>query len=258
MSARSDIGLVRPVNEDRLWTEQMNDQAAIAIIADGLGGHAAGDVASAVAVNTFREAIEATSFVNMAMEERQLLMQYAIDRSNDAIYLLASGDEEYKQMGTTIVSVLICGNDVLIGHVGDSRCYKLNVKGQLELLTVDHTYVNELSKQIPMSEEQKAKHEKRNVLARAVGTDQRVVTDLTTITWQEGEVIMLCSDGLTRMLSDEEIVNVMNAHREADDMVEALVDAAIAAGGRDNVTVVVCTHSSEKTTENAQRGDDKR
>lgn len=235
---RTDIGLVRQVNEDRVWATQPSDSSVAAIVADGMGGHQAGDVASAMAVTTYREAIEATNIEVLSSEEHSILIQFAVDKANEIIYDIASRNEQFKGMGTTVATLIGHHDRITIGHVGDSRAY-LYHEGQLALLTFDHTFVNELAKKIPMSAEQVENHPRRHYLSRAVGTDEQVETDLATFTWTYGDRVLLCTDGLTKMVPDNLICNILAQEMEPNVMVDELVGQALRAGGRDNITVVV-------------------
>jgi protein phosphatase len=142
-------------------------------------------------------------------------------------------------MGTTVVSALLDGSIGLIGHIGDSRAYRLRA-GRLELLTEDHTLVNELTKSGQLSPEEAAHHPRRNVLTRALGTDREVEVDVQAIDWQSGDRILLCSDGLSGLVEASDIeATLEDSALQLEDQAQKLIDLALAAGGDDNITVVL-------------------
>ncbi|MGO4541013.1 Stp1/IreP family PP2C-type Ser/Thr phosphatase [Paenibacillus sp. 2TAB19] len=237
---RSDIGRVRQVNEDYSWVSQFNNGVTLAIVADGMGGHKAGDVASQKAVDAFRSTVEhGAAKPDLSLQEGKMLIRQAISSANEAVYDLASRNEQYSNMGTTIVAALVKSDNAIIGYVGDSRAYKI-AEGDITQLTVDHTLVNELVKSGQLSAEEAAHHPRRNVLTRAVGTDSHVDIDIQTVDLLQGDVLLLCSDGLTNMVTDQQMLEtVMNEHLELDAKAEHLISLALHAGGDDNITIVL-------------------
>ncbi|MFC4775488.1 Stp1/IreP family PP2C-type Ser/Thr phosphatase [Paenibacillus sp. GCM10023252] len=237
---RSDIGRVRSINEDRSWVGQLDNGITLAIVADGMGGHQAGDVASQLAVEAFRETLsESASKEGLTVDEGKMLIRQAILRANDAVYDIASRNEQYHNMGTTIVATLHVNREVIIGHIGDSRAYRIT-QNRIEQLTEDHTLVNELVKSGQVTAEEAAHHPRRNVITRAVGTDAEVEVDVQTLTLAEGDILLLCSDGLSNMVSDEVmLLMVSNPDSDLDTKAERLIQLALHAGGDDNITVVL-------------------
>lgn len=236
---RSDIGRIRTVNEDRSWAVSGRPGHALAIVADGMGGHQAGDVASELAVEAFREAAEASVTGVLSGAEAELLIRQAILQANEVVYGIASQNEQYHNMGTTVVAALIQDKLGVIGHIGDSRAY--HIRGEtMKQITEDHTLVNELAKSGQISSEEAANHPRRNVLTRALGTDSQVEVDLLTIDWQPGDILLLCSDGLSNMIDDSQMLETVRAP-ELDLAAKAdrLVELALQAGGDDNITVVL-------------------
>ncbi|MFC4100994.1 Stp1/IreP family PP2C-type Ser/Thr phosphatase [Paenibacillus xanthanilyticus] len=246
---RSDIGRIRLVNEDRAWAQQENNGCAVAIVADGMGGHLAGEVASQLAVDTFRESLDGIELPALSQEERRNLVRSAILQANEVVYDMASRNDQYHNMGTTVVAVLAGQEGGVIGHIGDSRVYIWN-KGQLIQLTEDHTLVNELAKTGQISQEEAANHPRRNVLTRALGTDEQVEVDLIDFDWERGDLLLLCSDGLSTMVADDEMSTILDGgDHDLDAKAEQLVELALQAGGDDNITVVLLHHVGDTEQE---------
>lgn len=237
---RSDIGKVRSVNEDSCWSAQPGGDTALAVVADGMGGHQAGDVASQMAISVFRDLFQQNAAKeSFSPDERKMLLRQAITMANEAIYEVASRNDQYYNMGTTIVAAMLDSSYAVIGHVGDSRAYRI-ANGGIEQLTEDHTLVNELLKSGQLSAEEAANHPRRNVLTRAVGTDASTEIDIQSIPWRAGDILMLCSDGLTNMVSEElMIATIANEELSLDARADKLIQLALQAGGDDNITVVL-------------------
>jgi protein phosphatase len=237
---RSDVGRIRQINEDRSWVGQLDNGITLAIVADGMGGHQAGDVASQLAVNTFRDMLEkSASKADLSMQEGKMLIRQALVMANDVVYDMASRNEQYYNMGTTIVAALYKERQLIIGHIGDSRAYLITADG-IAQLTEDHTLVNELVKSGQISSEEAAHHPRRNVITRAVGTDAHVEVDIYTAALTDNDILLLCSDGLTNMVSDELMLQtVCEDGLELDGKADRLIQLALQAGGDDNITVVL-------------------
>lgn len=237
----SNIGRVRQVNEDQCWVGALGGGIAIAVVADGMGGHQAGDVASQTAVDTFRGAFEQHADKDSITEqEGKMLIRQAIAEANETIYAMASRNDRYHNMGTTVVSALMLPGMAVIGHVGDSRAYRIGGGGSIELLTMDHSLVNELVKSGQLSAEEAAHHPRRNVLTRAIGTDPEVEIDVQSIEWHPEDVLLLCSDGLTNMVGEDQIAEVVaDPSQELEAKADHLIQLALEGGGDDNITVVL-------------------
>jgi serine/threonine protein phosphatase PrpC len=236
----SNIGRVRQVNEDQCWVGALGGGIAIAMVADGMGGHQAGDVASQTAVDTFRGAFEQhADKASLSAAEGKMLIRQAIAEANETIYAMASRNERYHNMGTTVVAVLMLPGTAVIGHVGDSRAYRIGGNG-MEQLTMDHSLVNELVKSGQLSAEEAVHHPRRNVLTRAIGTDPEVEIDVQSIEWYPEDVLLLCSDGLTNMVSEGQIAEVVaDQSQELEAKADHLIQLALEGGGDDNITVVL-------------------
>jgi serine/threonine protein phosphatase PrpC len=222
----TDTGLQRRANEDSLLV-----RSPLFVVADGMGGAQAGEVASSVAVETFRDGLH-----NGADPESSLLMQ--VEQANSRINELSHLRVEHAGMGTTITAVHVGEQDVSIAHVGDSRAYCLR-DGELLRLTDDHSLVDELIRQGKLTPEEAEEHPQRSVITRALGPEATVEVDVRSFRGRPQDVYLLCSDGLTTMLGEEELLDLLSAHARLRDAGEALIAAANAAGGKDNITVVL-------------------
>lgn len=232
VSARSDPGAVRHVNEDSFLA-----QDPVFVVADGLGGHARGDVASRTAVESLARTLPAGS--RPTPEE----VIAAVDEANAAVRALSGADESGAAVaGTTLTGVVrvrvpeLAAERWMVVNVGDSRVYRWDGRS-LHRLTVDHSAVQELVDAGLLTDEQAAVHPERNVITRALGAEDFVDTDSELLPERGRETFLVCSDGLTRELSDGRIAELLAAG--GDDVVDRLVDAANAAGGHDNITVVM-------------------
>ncbi|MFC5532348.1 Stp1/IreP family PP2C-type Ser/Thr phosphatase [Cohnella yongneupensis] len=235
---RSHVGKVRQVNEDQAWSGLLGDGLTAAIVADGMGGHRAGDVASGLAVDSLVASLQAWKPDEPNADKTELLREW-IRKANEVVFETASLNEQYHNMGTTVVLALIEGNNGWIGHIGDSRAYRFR-DGSLSQLTDDHTLVNELTKSGQLSPEEAAHHPRRNVLTRALGTDRDVEVDVQAIDWRSGDRLILCSDGLSGLVEQQKLLEALeerNANLETQ--AEKLISLALDAGGDDNVTVVL-------------------
>ncbi|MBJ6363308.1 Stp1/IreP family PP2C-type Ser/Thr phosphatase [Paenibacillus sp. GCM10012307] len=249
---RSDIGRIRLVNEDQAWVGQQDGTIAIAIVADGMGGHQAGDVASQLAVQTFREALAGRELVIDDGEAAHHVVR-AIHQANAVVYDMAAQNEQYHNMGTTVVAAVADKQRAVIAHIGDSRAYKIKNR-DITQLTNDHTLVNELAKTGQISAEEAANHPRRNVLTRALGTDKEVEVDVQTLEWAPGETLLLCSDGLSNMVSEQQMVDTVQAGGlNLDAKAEQLVELALRAGGDDNITVVLLYNDADTSKEQEVR-----
>jgi serine/threonine protein phosphatase PrpC len=222
--AATDTGMVREGNEDSYLVDRRLDLFAVA---DGMGGHRAGEVASAVALGGLREAVD-----------DGISVADAVGRANTAVWDRASDDTELAGMGTTLTAATFDGTTLTIGHVGDSRAYLFR-NGAIEQLTVDHSLVAELIRDGRISEEQAAVHPQRSIITRALGVDSSVDVDVYSLVLHPADRVMLCSDGLTSMVRTPRIAEILGAQSDPTAAANALVDAANSAGGEDNITVVV-------------------
>jgi protein phosphatase len=223
---RTDTGRQRNANEDSLFT-----RATLFVVADGMGGAQAGEVASKTAAESFDRELPP------APPER--LLRETIEAANRTIHERARKDPDLAGMGTTITAAIVDleAEEVAIGHVGDSRAYRLR-KSRFERLTRDHSLVEEMRRKGQLTEAQAEDHPQRSIITRALGPEPEVEVDLQTVPAQAGDVFLICSDGLTTMLGDEQIGRTLARATSMQAAVRALVDEANRAGGRDNITVV--------------------
>jgi PPM family protein phosphatase len=222
----TDVGRQRDTNEDALLVSP-----PFFAVADGMGGAKAGEVASKLATDAFADDGE-----DEDSPERRLAR--IAREANRRIYELASQDESRRGMGTTLTAAMVRGQEVSIGHVGDSRAYRLR-DGELEQLTKDHSLVAELERRGEISPEAAESHPQRSIITRALGPEPEVQVDTYTIGGRAGDVYLLCSDGLTSMVADDEVASILRGAESLDDGAQALVRAANQSGGKDNVTVVL-------------------
>jgi PPM family protein phosphatase len=221
-AAATDPGKRRRRNEDAYVVEP-----PLFAVADGMGGAQAGEIAARIAASVLRESSGEEAVVELIKE------------ANRRVYEAATDDEARSGMGTTITAALVEDGTVQIGHVGDSRAYRIR-DGRLEQLTEDHSLVAELVRSGKLTPEEADVHPQRSVITRTVGTDPDVDVDTFSVDARPGDVFMLCSDGLTTMVADESIREIVERHRaNLDKAVRALVDAANEGGGEDNITIVL-------------------
>jgi len=249
--AVTDVGLRRSHNEDNYYAD---DKLKLYLVADGMGGHAAGEVASRLAV----QAIE--DFVSRAEKDPDMTWPFGIDETlseyenvllsavkvaNQMICRVASEKPEMMGMGTTIAGARIFKNQASIFNVGDSRVYRIR-DGEIAQLTTDHSWVNEQLQRKMITEEEARTHRWKNVITRALGNKNTIEVDLKTVPLHKGDILVLCTDGLSGMVPDPEILATISAHK--DDLEGAcrdLVAKANAAGGHDNITVVLVKYVGE-------------
>ncbi|MDX6606773.1 MAG: family protein phosphatase [Solirubrobacterales bacterium] len=224
---KTDTGRQRHANEDSYFA-----RAPLFAVADGMGGAQAGEVASRIAASAF-ERRQRLSREEPAEGQLEEIAQTA----NREIHQLAQEDSSRAGMGTTLTAAMVRGDEVALGHVGDSRAYVLR-DGQLKRLTKDHSLVEELRRQGRLTEEQAEEHPQRSIITRALGPEPSVNVDTMTFAARDGDVFLLCSDGLTTMVSDDEIRQILVESRTLRGAVNKLVEAANRGGGRDNITAV--------------------
>jgi PPM family protein phosphatase len=230
VGSATDVGRVRDHNEDDLVAE-----GAVFAVADGMGGHAAGEVASGIAVDTLRGVAESAPLAGDDVVA-------ALAEANERMLESVAQHPEQAGMGTTAAGLAVVTSDGstrwAVFNVGDSRVYRY-AEGQLTLVTVDHSEVRELVDAGLITEAEAARHPLRNVITRSLGAGSMPAVDLWILPPQVGERFLVCSDGLNGELDDDQVRALLDTHEDPHDAAVALVDAAVAAGGRDNVSVVV-------------------
>ncbi|MCL6612353.1 MAG: Stp1/IreP family PP2C-type Ser/Thr phosphatase [Peptococcaceae bacterium] len=229
-SQATETGLVRRQNEDCLCV--IPDLALFAV-ADGMGGHLAGEVASRMAVESVARQLQSGN-----RDDTVKSLLEGVRRANSDIYKASRRDGSCRGMGTTLTVAVISGGDLVLAHVGDSRAYIIR-GDKIHLLTEDHSLVQEMIRHGGITREQARDHPHRNVLTRALGTEPLVDVDLISIKLERGDILLLCTDGLYGLVGDEEILELVRSAANPDQAVRMLVDEALRRGGSDNISVIV-------------------
>jgi len=241
---RSDVGLKRDHNEDSI---AVDPNMGLLVLADGMGGYKAGEVASAIAVNVVVE--EVRNSLKQELPERMdqesgycrgsMLVREAISKANDVIYTTAQKQPQCQGMGTTVVAALFYNNRMSIAHVGDSRLYRLR-GGQLDQITVDHSLLQELIEKGFYTAEEARKSNQKNLVTRAMGVEPNVETEIQEVEVEPGDIYLLCSDGLSDLVSDEEIHLTLEEYSaNLEQAADTLIQKANRKGGTDNISVLL-------------------
>ncbi|MEQ3554055.1 PP2C family serine/threonine-protein phosphatase [Pseudonocardia nematodicida] len=228
----SDVGRRRTSNQDSGATT-----GRLLIVADGMGGHAHGEIASATTVSAFTE-MDARLPEDLSDVDLDAELNSVLADATDRLGQRASDDPETRGMGTTVVSLLLTGEQLALAHIGDSRIYRLRA-GELDQLTHDHTMVQQLVDQGQITPEEAAHHPRRSVLMRALSTDHAPEPDLDRIDIAEGDRFLLCSDGVTAVLDDDALRQELGSGTEPEDVVARLIELSNDGGGPDNITAIV-------------------
>ena len=251
-SIQTDPGCVREANEDSGRHISPADdvtrlsKGTLTIVADGMGGHASGEVASQMAVELISEFYYADAQLPAAEALRE-----AIELANSSIFQTSTSNEQYFGMGTTVIALALLGDTAISAHVGDSRLYRFR-DGHLEMLTLDHSQVMEMVKHGVISMEQARDHEDKNVILRAVGTQSSVEVEVSEpFLVENGDLFLLCSDGLSDMLEDTEIEAILRSEANAHDACERLIAEAKNNGGHDNITAGIVRIGAEAVMESS-------
>lgn len=244
----TDVGRARDNNEDSV---ALDEAAGLAVLADGMGGYNAGEVASQML----------TSFIGTELGrwlkdagraaragEVRRAMDICVDNANRAIFNAANTNPQYAGMGTTLVLAVFRPEGLLLGHVGDSRAYRLRA-GRLQQITRDHSLLQEQIDAGLLTLEEAAFSNNKNLVTRAIGVEDTVLMELHLHEVQPGDTYLLCSDGLSDMLDDDTLANLLGAHPSLPDAARALIDAANGAGGRDNIALVLARTAGRQRTE---------
>lgn len=235
--AKTDIGKAREMNQDFYYVSDEIDGMRLCILADGMGGYKGGEIASSLATSAARLYIEEKfKFLDPTMENIQELIRKAMDYANEVVYEKSKQNEELDQMGTTLEICIMYGNKVYIGHIGDSRIYRIR-KNIIRRITTDHSYVETLVKDGTITREEAFYHPRKNMLMKALGCADNIEPDITAKGFLPGDIILMCSDGLTNMLKEEEIYNIINENIE--ESCDKLIERANELGGYDNISVIV-------------------
>lgn len=230
----SDIGKVRQTNQDYVEVFENKKQLKLAIVADGMGGHQAGDVASSMAVKNLGHAFLATDFNTPELGQKWL--EVNLTAENEKILAASDRFNDLHGMGTTIVLALLFSNNVLLAHLGDSRAYLLR-NHQLEQLTEDHSLVNELLKAGQITADEAKNHPQKNIVTETLGVSSKIKPEFNRLDLKDFDMIFLCTDGLTNHVSTVEIQNILNEEITLQERADKLIATANENGGNDNITV---------------------
>jgi len=242
IGAQTDVGIMRRNNEDAFYVDR---EEGLFIIADGVGGHESGEVASRMAVETiplsFRDALDRGRGVKEALS-------HSITATNARIIERSTRYAEFRGMGTTVVIAYIVDDIVWIAHVGDSRAYMIT-NNRIDQLTRDHTRVNEMVRTGFLSPTQARNHSLHNILTRALGVKPEVESETSSHRIFDSDILLLCSDGLTEMLAENDILNICVSSSDPDRICKRLIDSANDEGGKDNTTVIVVRACEAETSD---------
>ncbi|HWI47899.1 MAG TPA: Stp1/IreP family PP2C-type Ser/Thr phosphatase [Rummeliibacillus sp.] len=242
----SDIGKKRAVNEDSATFISRDDSYQLAIVADGMGGHNAGDVASRMAVTHFEELFlqaDAANFTSNELIEEWLVE--TVKELNKTLYHYSLTHEDCQGMGTTLIAVLFDGNNATICHVGDSRVYFVTNE-EIRLVTRDHSYVNILVDNGEISEEEAESHPKKNYIIKSLGTESTIEPDSYKVELVDGSFMLICTDGLSNKISIKEMYNIIMQESTIEEKSNQLVQLANDHGGEDNITLILLSTDSEE------------
>lgn len=236
---KTDQGRVRSNNEDNFY---FDEKLGLLVVADGMGGHASGETASKLTVNVMRDYFEGNRQVmgdpDASYSEATNKLKSAVSLANQAVFEAAQSSPQLKGMGTTIAAAWLNGNKLSIAHIGDSRVYLMR-SGGIEQLTDDHSVVQEQVKRDLITKEEAAKSEMKNILTKALGVSPDTEADLNELTMFDGDILLLCSDGLYNMVSDEAMLDIVSLADNAGAACDALINTANENGGKDNITVIL-------------------
>ncbi|MEN9406767.1 MAG: hypothetical protein RLZ12_1051 [Bacillota bacterium] len=234
--SRTDVGKERNINEDSIYTT-LSEGVGLLVIADGMGGHNAGDVASKMVVDRIAKDIAKVDPTKKT--KRVTLLEQAIKSANEDVFSLANTNKSYHGMGTTVIAAMVDEEQVTMVHAGDSRGYILDASG-LRQITEDHSYVNVLLKHGEITANEARSHPQRNMIVSAVGTTEHVTTDAIELEWVKNDILLLCSDGLTTELEEMLIKEILtNTNLSLNEKGNCLIEKALENGGKDNVSVIL-------------------
>lgn len=234
-AAISDMGKVRKANEDSFYIPEVDDKVKLFLIADGIGGQNHGKFAGMMTV----ENVVRNIYKDSDNQDKKLMMKKAIKSANNKIIKHASENEEFKGMGSTLVALLIEESTAYITHAGDSRCYMIR-NNFISQITIDNSYVEYLLQKGVISTEEAKNHPQKNLIIKAIGMDKDLELEFETIDVKPGDMFLLCSDGLTSMVSDEDILHIIiKKKKDLQKAVDELIRVAKNAGGNDNITAIL-------------------
>lgn len=236
--AETDIGNVRKMNQDAYYISEESDTYKLCILADGMGGYTGGEIASRVACKSVAEYIKQNLEDNKAYSKEAIMqvIKDAMNYANNVVFEMSRQQKELEQMGTTLEVCVIYNNRIHIGHIGDSRIYRIR-QGIMRKLTVDHSYVQKLVKDGTITKEEAINHPKKNMLMKALGCEPEIEPDIMVKGFNPNDVILICSDGLTNMIAEQEILNIVES--DIQNATQNLIRKAKELGGYDNITTII-------------------
>jgi len=246
-TSSTDTGLVRKNNEDFHAVLTVGQDAVFAI-ADGMGGHAVGELASRTAVQYVLSSLPRELETATSKKSLEDVLHLMVEKANVQVYLESLNNKEYKGMGTTLTIAVLRDWRLYLSHIGDCRVYLLHGSA-LNRLTVDHTLVQELVDSGSITEEEALSHPKRHVLLKSLGVNEYMSPDTYSFDISEGDLILMCTDGLYGYIEEEEIRSILRHHKDLGACAKQLIDAANCAGGKDNVTVILIHCDRDKNKE---------
>lgn len=236
ISVQTDVGHKRNTNQDYAGIFNNEMKAPLVVLADGMGGHQAGDIASQIAVQYIGE-----NWQNNKITTEKATKNWLIEKSqeaNEKIFQKGQSHSKYLGMGTTLVGAFLLDHSFILANIGDSRAYLIREK-EICQLTEDHSLVNELVKSGEITKEMAINHPRKNILVRSLGMPGKIEVDIANHKWQSNDYLLLCSDGLTNMISEEEILKIIQSNQTLDEITNQLIASANEAGGLDNITVLL-------------------
>lgn len=237
-AAGTDRGLIRESNEDNYRIiPRSSKNPCVCVIADGMGGHNCGEVASRMAVDFIGNCVEQDSKSLFLCDDMDNEIRKLVENANKAVFETSLQNPDASGMGTTLTMVVIVGERVTVAHVGDSRLYLIRDE-MIQQITEDHTYICELIKNGTLTREEAEFHPRKHVITRAIGSSPDLEIDMLNLEIQEEDILLLCTDGLTNMICDDEIYRIAKAN-EPEAACKGLIEAAKSKGGEDNITVIV-------------------
>lgn len=234
----TDVGNVREQNQDAFRIVTLGEHALLALVCDGMGGAKSGNVASRLASEVFSEEVKRSFSAEMTPDEAERMLRTAASLANITVYEHSQLSDEYTGMGTTLVAALVYGKATLVLNIGDSRAYQINPDG-VRCVTVDHSVVELMVRRGELTPEQAKTHPSKNLITRAVGTGKQVFADVFRVETTRDDCLLLCSDGLSNQMADEEILFEVIHGARKDDCCQRLLEIAKNRGAPDNVTSVL-------------------
>lgn len=232
--ALTDVGKNRVTNQDYVYckSDAVGNLPNVFIVADGMGGHKAGDIASVTAVDAVLRSIEQSEKTDVIS-----IMEEAVREANKTLYEKSKSNEEWAGMGTTLVLATVMDNTIFVANIGDSRLYLID--DGIHQITRDHSYVEEMVSIGEIDKSEARTHSKKNIITRAIGVEEETHADFFEVQFKKGDKLLMCSDGLTNMIEDNDILSVIAGNNDIESTVHKLIDLANDSGGKDNIAVLI-------------------